>query len=144
MGAGASLFTRPPTRFTTRILLLPPASNPYGQFGGLRQATDLVGVALSDQSARLELQKISKHVDYVLRAPAASPQRLLAGGLFASCLVGTVCLAFFDGFSFPMMPGLWFVVMGLAGAGYRLTRLAPRHWSSTGQSSSTGQRSVIR
>jgi len=92
----------------------------------------------------LSLSALVPATRMVLRAPAASPQRLLAGGLCASCLVGTVCLAFFDGFSFPMMPGLWFVVMGLAGAGYRLTRLAPRQRSSTGQSSSTGERSVIR
>lgn len=92
----------------------------------------------------LSLSALVPATRMVLRAPVASPQRLLAGGLLASCLVGAVCLAFFDGFSFPMMPGLWFVLMGLAGAGYRLTRLAPRHRSSTGQSSSTDQRSVIR
>lgn len=79
-----------------------------------------------------------------LTARAASPQRLLSGGIAASCLVGTVCLAFFDGFSFPMMPGLWLVVMGLAGAGYRIIRLSPVQRSSTGQSPSSDQQSVIR
>jgi O-antigen ligase len=92
----------------------------------------------------LSLSALVPAARMVLRAPASSPQRLLGGGLGASCLVGTVCLAFFDGFSFPMMPGLWLVVMGLAGAGYRLTRLSPDQRSSTGQSSRTDQLSATR
>jgi O-antigen ligase len=92
----------------------------------------------------LSLSALVPAVRMVFRAPPSSTRRLLAGALFASCLVGTVCLAFFDGFSFPMMPGLWFVLMGMAGAGFRLTRVAPGEGSSTGQSSFTDLGSAIR
>jgi O-antigen ligase len=51
-----------------------------------------------------------------------SPQRLLGTGLLSSCVVGGVGLAFFDGFSFPMMPTIWFLVLGLGGACSRLAR----------------------
>ena len=51
-----------------------------------------------------------------------SPQRLLGAGLLVSCVVGVVWLAFFDGFGFPMMPAIWFVVLGLGGAYRRLAR----------------------
>lgn len=56
------------------------------------------------------------------RTEVGSPQRLLGTGLLASCIVGGVGLAFFDGFGFPMMPAVWFVVLGLAGAYARLAR----------------------
>lgn len=42
----------------------------------------------------------------------------------AASACGAVSLALFDGFSFPMMPGLWFLMMGLCGASYRLWRKA--------------------
>lgn len=45
-----------------------------------------------------------------------------AAAVAASTSCGAVSLALFDGFSFPMMPGLWFLMMGLCGATYRLWR----------------------
>lgn len=54
--------------------------------------------------------------------PQGSAQSLLGGGLLASCMAGTVGLALFDGFAFPMMPALLFLVMGMSGAAYRLSR----------------------
>jgi len=56
----------------------------------------------------------------IRRSDPGSPQRLMGAGLLASCVVGGVGLAFFDGFGFPMMPGIWFVLLGLAGAYTRL------------------------
>lgn len=38
----------------------------------------------------------------------------------AGVVVGGAQLAFFDGFSFPMMAGIWFLLIGLVGACYRL------------------------
>lgn len=59
----------------------------------------------------------------VLRTSAPStPRRLMGTGLLASCVVGGVDLAFFDGFGFPMMPAIWFVLLGLGGAYVRLSR----------------------
>jgi O-antigen ligase len=58
----------------------------------------------------------------VRRSAPASPQRLLGSGLLASCVVGGVGLGFFDGFGFPMMPAVWFVLLGLGGAYIRLAR----------------------
>lgn len=43
-------------------------------------------------------------------------------GLTTGCVVGAVELSMFDGFSFPMMAGLWFMLLGLVGACYRVTR----------------------
>ena len=43
-----------------------------------------------------------------------------AAALAASSSSGAGSLALFDGFSFPMVPGLWFLMMGLCGAVYRL------------------------
>ncbi len=59
----------------------------------------------------------------IRKSEPGSPQRLVGTGLLASCVVGGVGLAFFDGFSFPMMPAVWFVVLGLGGA-YRRLALA--------------------
>lgn len=56
------------------------------------------------------------------RRASGSPERLIGAGLLSSCIVGGVGLAFFDGFGFPMMPGIWFVLLGLAGAYVRLMR----------------------
>jgi polysaccharide biosynthesis protein PslJ len=56
----------------------------------------------------------------IRRSGSGSPQRLLGAGLFASCVVGGVELAFFDGFAFPMMATIWFVLIGLGGAYNRL------------------------
>jgi O-antigen ligase len=54
------------------------------------------------------------------RSGQGSAQRLLGAGLLSSCVVGGVGLAFFDGFGFPMMPAIWFVLLGLGGAYVRL------------------------
>lgn len=54
------------------------------------------------------------------RSPRASEQRLFGAGLLASCVVGGVGLAFFDGFGFPMMPAVWFIILGMCGAYSRL------------------------
>lgn len=59
-------------------------------------------------------------VGVIRRSAAGAPLRLLATGLLASSVVGAIGLALFDGFGFPMMPAVWFVVLGLAGACYRL------------------------
>ena len=56
----------------------------------------------------------------IRRSDPGSSQRLLGAGLLASCVVGGVGLAFFDGFGFPMMPAVWFVLLGLGGAYVRL------------------------
>jgi len=61
----------------------------------------------------------------IRRSDPGSQQRLLGAGLLASCVVGGVGLAFFDGFGFPMMPTIWFVVLGLGGAYTRLARATP-------------------
>jgi polysaccharide biosynthesis protein PslJ len=58
----------------------------------------------------------------IRKSDPGSPQRLLGTGLLASCAVGGVGLAFFDGFGFPMMPAVWFVLLGLGGAYRRLAR----------------------
>ena len=54
----------------------------------------------------------------------STDQRLRGGALVAgvSVLVGAVSLVMFDGFAFPMMATLWFLMMGLVGAAYRLAR----------------------
>jgi len=54
-----------------------------------------------------------------LRSPDAG-LRGAAASVAAATSCGAVSLALFDGFSFPMMPGLWFLMMGLCGATYRL------------------------
>lgn len=46
--------------------------------------------------------------------------------LTAGCVIGAVELSTFDGFSFPMMAGVWFLMLGLVGSCYRMSRnLAP-------------------
>jgi len=56
----------------------------------------------------------------IRKSHPGSPQRLMGAGLLASCVVGGVGLAFFDGFGFPMMPAVWFVLLGMGGAYTRL------------------------
>ncbi len=56
------------------------------------------------------------------RSGRGSVQRLIGTGLLASCVVGGVDLALFDGFGFPMMPAIWFILLGLSGAYVRLSR----------------------
>ncbi|TRW43570.1 O-antigen ligase family protein [Georgenia yuyongxinii] len=54
------------------------------------------------------------------RAADDAPTRDIAQTLIASIVAGTVSLAFFDGFAFPMTAGTLFLLIGMAGA---LTRL---------------------
>lgn len=49
--------------------------------------------------------------------------RPVVAGIGAGVVVGTILLAFFDGFSFPMMPSIWFLLMGMAGASLRVSRI---------------------
>jgi O-antigen ligase len=58
----------------------------------------------------------------IRRSEPGSPQRLVGAALLSSCVVGGVGLAFFDGFGFPMMPSVWFVLLGMSGAYIRLAR----------------------
>lgn len=74
--------------------------------------------------AALIFTALGSAVVVMRRHPGPSTERLIAGGLFASCLSGAVGMAFFDGFGFPMTPAIWFLVMGLIGCVYRLTRTA--------------------
>ncbi len=59
----------------------------------------------------------------VRKSEQGSERRLLGAGLLSSCAVGGAGLAFFDGFGFPMMPSIWFVILGMAGAYVRLSGL---------------------
>lgn len=52
--------------------------------------------------------------------------RSLAQSITASVAAGTLSLAFFDAFSFPMTAGTVFLVVGLSGALWRLARTDPR------------------
>lgn len=81
----AYVLSRPTYEITGTVVFLPPASstdtgspNPYLQLGGLRQAVDLVGVSLTDQSAQLELQQISKDVQFTAQADVQTNSPLLA------------------------------------------------------------------
>jgi capsular polysaccharide biosynthesis protein len=82
-GAAYMLF-KPTYEITGTVLLLPPPSssadgsaNPYLQLDGLRQAVDLVGVALSDQTTQLELHAISKDVQYTVQPDVRTSSPLL-------------------------------------------------------------------
>ena len=82
-GAAYELF-KPTYEITGTVLLLPPASsattgnvNPYLELGGLRQAVDLVGVSLTDQPTQLELQAISKNVQFTVQADPRTSSPLL-------------------------------------------------------------------
>jgi hypothetical protein len=55
----------------------------------------------------------------------AAIERRTGQGIAASAVVGTVLLGTFDVFSFPMATGLFFLVLGLGGAHYRLRSVAP-------------------
>lgn len=84
LSGAAYMFFKPTYEVMGTVLLLPPASaavngsvNPYLQLGGLRQAVDLVGVALSDQSTQLELRAISKDVEFTVQADVRTSSPLL-------------------------------------------------------------------
>ena len=55
--------------------------------------------------------------------------RSACAALAASVAAGAVCLAFVDGFSFPLMSGLIFLVGGLTGTVYRLAPVSESHIS---------------
>lgn len=82
--AGAYLVSKPTYEVTGTVLLLPPPSsadpttaNPYLRLGGLNQAVDLVGVALTDQTTQLEMQAISKDVTYSVQGDVRTSSPLL-------------------------------------------------------------------
>jgi capsular polysaccharide biosynthesis protein len=82
-GAAYELF-KPTYEITGTVLLLPPppssaseSANPYLRLGGLQQAVDLVGVALSDQATQLELKAISKDVEFTVQADVRTSSPLL-------------------------------------------------------------------
>lgn len=83
LSAGSYMVTKPIYEITATVLLLPPSSaltaagNPYLQLGGLRQTVDLVGVALSDQNTRTELEAISKDVEYTVAADSQTSSPIL-------------------------------------------------------------------
>jgi len=52
-------------------------------------------------------------------------ERRMGHGIAAAVAVGTVLLGTFDVFSFPMATGLYFLVLGLGGAHYRLRTVPP-------------------
>jgi O-antigen ligase len=57
-----------------------------------------------------------------LRSSASSvgsQSRLMTQGLVGGVLAGAISLALFDSFSFPMVPGLFFLLIGLIGAARR-------------------------
>jgi capsular polysaccharide biosynthesis protein len=81
---GAYVVSKPTYEITGTVLLLPPASsadaanaNPYLRLGGLNQAVDLVGVALTDQTTQLEMQAISKDVQYSVQSDVRTSSPLL-------------------------------------------------------------------
>lgn len=49
----------------------------------------------------------------------------VAQSLLAGIVAGAVGFAFFDGFAFPQAAGTWFLLMGLAGASWRICRAGP-------------------
>jgi O-antigen ligase len=60
-----------------------------------------------------------------VRAWRRSSEKSLRGAALVagvSVLVGAVSMVMFDGFAFPMMASLWFLMIGVTGAAYRLAR----------------------
>ncbi|MBI4900035.1 MAG: hypothetical protein HY829_06100 [Actinobacteria bacterium] len=84
LSGAAYWFFKPTYEITGTVLLLPPQSasvagpiNPYLELGGLQQLVDLIGVSLTDQSTQLELQAISKDVDFSVKADVRTSSPLL-------------------------------------------------------------------
>ena len=79
----AYLMSKSTYEATATILLLPPSAsvvesgNPYLQLGGLGQAVDLLGVAMSDQNTTRELRAVSSDVSFSLKADPNSTSPLL-------------------------------------------------------------------
>jgi capsular polysaccharide biosynthesis protein len=71
----AYVLVKPTYEVTGTLLFLPPQSslasgtvNPYLQLDGLLQTVNLVGVSLSDQQTQLELEGMSKDVQFTVQA----------------------------------------------------------------------------
>jgi hypothetical protein len=84
LSGAAYWFFKPTYEITGTVLLLPPPSsavngstNPYLQLGGLQQTVDLVGVSLTDQTTTLDMQGISKEVEYTVKADVRTSSPLL-------------------------------------------------------------------
>lgn len=83
-GAGYAFF-KPTYEITATVLLLPPApstpaigsTNPYLQLSGLQQVVDLIGVSLTDQAKQLEMEAISKDVEFSVKADTRTNSPLL-------------------------------------------------------------------
>ena len=91
LSGAAYWFFKPTYEITGTVLLLPPASsattgssNPYLQLGGLQQTVDLVGVSLTDQTTTLEMQGISKDVEFSVKADVRTSSPLLVVDVKAS------------------------------------------------------------
>ena len=88
------------------------------QYLGLLLETGIIGIvavaALIGTVLWAARRAWRRSSDHMLRGTA-----LVTG---VAVLVGAVSMALFDGFSFPMMASLLFLMMGLVGATYRLTR----------------------
>lgn len=84
LGVGAAQLVGQRYTVTAHVLFLPPtatvatAANPYMQLGGLYQAVELVGVALSDQETTAEIKAMSSEaVVSVVQDPQSSAPLLL-------------------------------------------------------------------
>jgi hypothetical protein len=83
LGVGAARIVAQRYTATAHVLFLPPAvnvaadENPYMKLGGLYQAVEMVGVALSDQSTTDELKALSPKADVVVRQDPQSSAPLL-------------------------------------------------------------------
>ena len=88
------------------------------QYLGLLLETGVIGVlalaALIGTVLWVSARTWQRSLDNALRGAG------LVSGI--AVLVGAVSMALFDGFSFPMTASLWFLMMGAAGASYRLAR----------------------
>jgi TRAP-type C4-dicarboxylate transport system permease small subunit len=83
LGLGASRLVAQRYTATAHVLFLPPTTsvapdqNPYMQLGGLYQAVEMVGVALSDQATMEEIKGISSKAEVVVRQDPLSSAPLL-------------------------------------------------------------------
>lgn len=85
LSGGAYVTFKPTYEVTATVLMLPPApqtpvtgsTNPYLQLSGLQQVVDLVGVSLTDQAKTLELEAISKDVEFTVKADTRTDSPLL-------------------------------------------------------------------
>lgn len=76
----------------------------------------LVELGLAGVACMVLVSAVTIGVGVRARRVVADPViRQNLGGTTTAVAVGAITLAFFDGFAFPMMPGLWFLMMGLTG-----------------------------